>query len=217
MGDISSYNGGAVVAMVGDQCVAIACDKRLGMNQQITIGTNFPKAFRVTDKSFFAASGLATDVQTMYVNHPCTPCCRKEEIEFRVNMYEASSESKMSINKLSNMVSTMLYSRRFSPWFVEAVVAGLDAQNKPFISCFDLIGAPCNPDDFVVAGTCAEQLYGICEALFKPNAGPDELFEIVSQCLMAGIDRDCLSGWGAQVYIITPTSISLRTLKTRMD
>jgi len=39
------YNGGSVVAMVGKNCVAIACDLRLG-NQALTVATNFEKVSR---------------------------------------------------------------------------------------------------------------------------------------------------------------------------
>lgn len=43
------------------------------------------------------------------------------------------------------------------------------------------IGCPNEPEDFVVSGTCSEQLYGMCEALWEPNLKPDELFETISQ------------------------------------
>ena len=81
-------------------------------------------------------------------------------------------------------------------------MAGLDEKNVPFLSAMDLIGAPVFTDDFVVAGTSSESLYGMCETLYRPNLDPDELFETVSQCLMSAVDRDCLSGWGGVVYIV---------------
>ena len=31
---------------------------------------------------------------------------------------------------------------------------------------------------------------------------PDQLFETVSQALLAAVDRDCLAGWGAVVHIM---------------
>lgn len=31
---------------------------------------------------------------------------------------------------------------------------------------------------------------------------PENLFEIVSQCLMNAVDRDALSGWGGEVTIM---------------
>ena len=39
---IMSYNGGAVLAMSGDHCVAICSDLRFGRELQ-TIATDFPK------------------------------------------------------------------------------------------------------------------------------------------------------------------------------
>lgn len=58
---------------------------------------------------------------------------------------------------------------RFGPYFVEPIVAGLKADNKPFISGFDLIGAPVFTEDFVVGGTCTENLHGMCESLYRPD------------------------------------------------
>jgi len=45
----------------------------------------------------------------------------------------------------------------------------------------------------------------------------EELFQATSQCLLTGVDRDALAGWGAVVYVITPDKVVARTLKGRMD
>lgn len=58
------YNGGAVVAMVGKNCVAIASDKRLGQ-RGLTVSNDFPKAFCVSPQLYIGLAGLATDVQTL--------------------------------------------------------------------------------------------------------------------------------------------------------
>ena len=91
----------------------------------------------------------------------------------------------------------------------------------------DTIGAGLYTPKFAVSATCAESLLGTCEALYyyilfimcsyKENMEPEELFEVVSQCLLSSVDRDAYSGWGAEVYIITPTQIIQRRLKARMD
>ena len=62
--DIMSYNGGVAVAMKGKECVAIACDKRYGV-QNKTIATNFTKIFQYGDHCFVAFCGLATDVSLL--------------------------------------------------------------------------------------------------------------------------------------------------------
>lgn len=81
----------------------------------------------------------------------------------------------------------------------------------------DLIGAPVFVDDFVVSGTCTSNLHGMCESLFKPDMEKEELFEVLSQCLLNAVDRDAISGWGAIVHIITPEGVSTRKLKCRQD
>jgi 20S proteasome subunit beta 3 len=203
---ILEYNGGAVVAMVGKNCVAIASDKRYGIRQQ-TVGNNMQKVFKMHDKCFIGMAGLATDVQTVY-----------EKLKFRVNLYKLREDRDIKPSSFSNLVSNMLYEKRFGPWFIEPVIAGLEGpENKPFICAQDLIGASCFTDNFVVSGTCSEALYGMCESLFKPDMEPDELFEVISQCLLAAIDRDCITGWGAVVHILTPDKIITKHLKTRQD
>ena len=58
------YNGGAIVAMVGKGCVAIASDKRLGQ-QALMVSNQFPKIFPIEDGLVLGLAGLATDVQTL--------------------------------------------------------------------------------------------------------------------------------------------------------
>ena len=59
---------------------------------------------------------------------------------------------------------------RFGPYFIEPVIAGLDPKtNQPYVASLDLIGCPMVTDDFVVSGTCTEQMYGMCESLWEPD------------------------------------------------
>ena len=44
-----------------------------------------------------------------------------------------------------------------------------DGEIEPYIYAADLIGAGLFADDFVVAGTASEALYGLCESLYKPD------------------------------------------------
>jgi 20S proteasome subunit beta 3 len=81
----------------------------------------------------------------------------------------------------------------------------------------DLIGAAVLTKDFVVAGSSSENLYGMAESLYRPDLGPEDLFETISQTLLSGVDRDAMAGWGAVVHIITTEGVITRDLKARMD
>ncbi|KAK3230615.1 hypothetical protein Dsin_002496 [Dipteronia sinensis] len=202
---IFEYNGSALVAMVGKNCFAIASDRRLGVQLQ-TIATDFQRIYQIHDRLFIGISGLATDAQTLY-----------QRLVFRHKLYELREERDMKPETFASLVSALLYEKRFGPYFCQPVIAGLGDENKPFICTMDAIGAKELAKDFVVAGSASESLYGACEAMFKPDMEPEELFETISQALQASVDRDCLSGWGGHVYVVTPTEVKERILKGRMD
>jgi 20S proteasome subunit beta 3 len=203
---ITEYNGGGLVAMVGKNCVAIASDRRYGIRNQ-TVGMNFERIFKMHDSCFVGLSGLATDVQTV-----------SQKLKFRANMYKLREERDIKPSAMANLVSSLLYEKRFGPYFCEPIICGIEGDdNKPFICAQDLIGAACYASDFVVGGTCGEALYGMCESLFKKDMEPEDLFETISQALLSSVDRDCLSGWGAVVHIITVDKIITRELKGRQD
>ena len=202
---ILAYNGGAVIAMGGKNCVAICSDSRLGIQAQ-TVAKDFKKIFRINDRLQIGLTGLASDVISL-----------NQVLQFKCNMYKFAEHREIKPETFSGLLSTCLYEKRFSPWFCEPVVAGLTEDNQPYISAMDLLGAPVVTREYAVSGTCTSNLHGMCEALYRPDLEPNELFEVISQCLLAAVDRDALSGWGAEVLIITPEGTITRKLKVRQD
>lgn len=193
------------MAAKGKNCVVIASDLRLGQ-QAMTVACNFDKVFRVTEKTYVGLPGLASDVATL-----------KERFRYRVNMYKMKEERDIEPEIFANLVSSTLYERRFGPYFIEPVIAGINSKDEPFIAASDVVGCLNFAKDFVVSGTASDKLFGMAEGLWEPDLGPEELFETVSQILLGALERDALSGWGAVVRIITPDKVIERTLKARMD
>lgn len=132
-------------------------------------------------------------------------------------MYKLREERNMKPTTFGHLVSAVLYERRFGPYFTSPVIAGLEDDGTPYLCGMDSIGAMETAKDFMVAGTAPESLYGMCESMWRPDMAADELFETISQCLLSGVDRDALAGWGAVVHLITPDKAITRTLKGRMD
>uniref|UniRef100_A0A8C5FYS4 Proteasome subunit beta n=1 Tax=Gouania willdenowi TaxID=441366 RepID=A0A8C5FYS4_GOUWI len=188
-----SYNGGAVMAMRGKNCVAVASDRRFGIQAQM-VTTDFQKIFPMGDRLYIGLAGLATDVQTV-----------AQRLRFRLNLYELKEGRQIKPKTFMSMVSNLLYERRFGPYYIEPVIAGLDPKTlEPFICSLDLIGCPMVTEDFVVSGTCSEQMYG----MYKRSS----LFAMLN-----AVDRDAVSGMGVVVHVIEKDKITTRTLKARMD
>jgi 20S proteasome alpha/beta subunit len=100
---------------------------------------------------------------------PATRVSVRSRLKFKLNMYTMTEEREIKPKTLSALISTMMYEKRFGPWFVEPVIAGLTEDNQPFLSSMDCLGCEMMTKDFVVAGTMEEALYGMCESLYKPD------------------------------------------------
>lgn len=202
---IFEYNGSAIVAMAGKDCVAIGSDLRFGVQLQ-TMTTDRPKVHKIHDKLYLGLSGLGTDTQTLL-----------ERLNFRHNLYKLREERTMKPATFGHMVSAALYEKRFGSYFAAPVIAGLNEDGSTYLCGMDSIGAMETAHDFMLSGTAPESLYGMCESMWRPDMNPEELFETLSQCLLSGVDRDALAGWGAVVHVITKDNVVTRTLKGRMD
>ncbi|CAM9420505.1 unnamed protein product [Pylaiella littoralis] len=199
-------NGGSCLAMAGKDCVALAVDRRFGLEGQL-VSTEAKRVLKINGQLLCGFTGLWTDALTVMQDLSSEVALKSLE----------EGDRPISPAALAGLLSTLLYSRRGSPFFVEPIVAGLDSRGKPYICGQDILGAPVEVDDFVVAGTSAQSLYGTCEAFFRVGMEREELFRAASRCLLSALERDCLSGYGAVVHLITEDGIESRELTTRMD
>lgn len=126
---IFEYNGAAIIAMAGKDCVAIGSDLRFGVQLQ-TISTDSKKVYQIHNRLFVGLGGLATDAETLH-----------EKLVFRHNLYKLREERDIKPSTFGHLLSSMLYERRFGPFFTGPVVAGLEPDNKPYICGMDSIGA----------------------------------------------------------------------------
>lgn len=192
--------------MAGNQCVGIASDRRFGANQQ-TIAMDMERIFKINNRTLVGFSGLGTDVATVY-----------EDVKMRADMFKLREDREIKPRTFESMMSNYLYSKRFGPFFIEPIVVGLEGDDfQPLVCSHDLLGMPVYTDSFAVSGTASSSLLGTCETFYKPNLGPEELYEVMAQSLISATDRDCLSGYGAVIYILTPDRLIMRQVEGRAD
>lgn len=152
--NIFEYNGSTVIAMKGKNCVAIASDKRFA-TARTTQDINMQRIFKINSKVYVGFSGLVTDVDTMH-----------ETLIFHHQLYKLRENRDMSPAVLSHLICNLLYEKRWGPYFVEPIVAGLDENNEPFVSTSDSVGAEEKSSPFVGSGTGYSGIIGSCEALY---------------------------------------------------
>lgn len=128
------------MAMRGKNCVAIAADRRYGIQAQM-VTTDFQKVFPMGDRLYIGLAGLATDVQTVWVSltfiihfphnkkvfvterskisqmlmETCSLYIvfRAQRLKFRLNLYELKEGRQIKPKTFMSMVSNLLYERRW--------------------------------------------------------------------------------------------------------
>ena len=212
--DPMSMNGGSILAMAGNGCVALAVDKRFGSgSQMVNIAPRHvfsPHAYLMV-----AFTGLEGDIQSL-----------SQELRIHVNSKNRRSfitevERIISPKAMASLTSHVLYNRRGSPYYVEPLVVGLEqtanGDLQPYLCAQDCLGAKSKSDAFVCAGVASKSMYGTAEALWRPHLSSEELAEICGKAFLSALERDCLSGYGVIIYLITKDGIMEYDLATRND
>jgi 20S proteasome subunit beta 3 len=141
----------------------------------------------------------------------------------------SSSSSKrnrrVSPTSMASLTSHVLYSRRQAPYYVEPLVVGLVPKENvgkkkglcPFLCSYDLLGAQSRSEAFICSGVATKSMYGTAEALWRPGLNEEELVKVCGQAFLSALERDCLSGYGAIIYLITKDGITEYDLACRND
>ncbi len=83
-------------------------------------------------------------------------------MKFRTNLYELREQRKLKPVVLYNMLTNLLYERRFGPYFVFALVIGLDPKTgETFVYDSDNIGAISDNVNLATVGTASEYIFGL--------------------------------------------------------
>lgn len=205
MSDIENHYGGSIVALVGKDCVALLNDNRLGSGF-ITLSKNFQRIHEIAPRIYVGLCTFIPDCQFLL-----------KKIRKHVALFRLDENREIEPEELANLISYILYSYRASPLYTSPIVIGLDSKNKPYVCKMDCIGCKTEPGNFVASGTAEQNLMGMCETLYRDDLNEEELFTVGAQAFLNSVDRDALSGWGANCVLITPENKIIRKIKGRCD
>mmetsp|Transcript_60457 Transcript_60457/g.148344 ORF Transcript_60457/g.148344 Transcript_60457/m.148344 type:complete len:179 (-) Transcript_60457:128-664(-) len=157
--------------------------------------------------------GLETDVQTL---------SRELKVQIASTRNRALGfgtylpSRQITPSALAHLTSHVLYNKR--GYYVEPIVVGLmEETHQPFLCSMDMIGALSFSKQFVVSGAASKSLYGTAEALWRENLEPEDLAEVCGKAFQSALERDCYSGYGILVYLITRDGIVEYDLSSRND
>jgi len=114
-------NGGTILAIAGADFSVIAGDTR--QSEGYSIQTRYaPKVFRLTDRAVLAVNGFAAD-GNMFV----------KKVRQRLEWYHHAHAKDMPLRSIARLIQTMLYARRFFPYYVYNILGGIEEDGLSFV------------------------------------------------------------------------------------
>lgn len=203
----------SICAIAGENFAVIGADTRLSINMNI-LSRNQSKLFELTPKAILGSCGSWND-----------------SIEFatllklKIQEYEDAHDSReMSVKAIAQFASIAMYNRRFFPFGVRNLLAGIH-EGKGFVFSFDVIGhCCCQP--YCAAGSSVSLMQPVLDNQIsfrnmeeKPNVEltVERAVDLITDCFISAAERDIYTGDSILIKVITQDGVEDRTVMLRKD
>ncbi|KAG8908393.1 Proteasome subunit beta type-6 [Tulasnella sp. 403] len=187
-----SENGGTILAIAGQDFAVVAGDTR--QSEGYNIQTRYaPKVFRLTDKAVLAVNGFAAD-GNMFV----------KKVKQRLEWYRHAHGKDMPLRAIARMIQTMLYAKRFFPYYVYNILGGIEEDGSGAVYSFDPVGS-------YERELC--RAAGAAQSLVQPFLD-NQVLSIVTDSFTSATERHIEVGDGLEIYVILAKGKSLSGLES---
>lgn len=206
-------NGGSLVAIAGEDFSVIASDTRLTSGYSI-YSREQSKLFQLSPTSVLGSSGCWCDVLTL-----------TKLMDARIKMYQHEHMKQMSCPAVAQMLATMLYYKRFFPYYVSNVLAGLDSEGRGCLYHYDPVGHH-EKDTYYAGGSSGALLQPLLdnqigfknmENVEKTQVTLEKALAIIKDVFISAAERDINTGDGIIIKVITKEGIKESTFPLRRD
>lgn len=172
------------------------------------------KLFTMTSKAVLATCGNWCDSDTL-----------TSILKTRVKQYADTHENReISLNALAQLMSTMMYGRRFFPYYVSNILAGI-YEGKGYVYSYDPIGH-CERHTYRAGGSSSALLQpildnqvGLKNMELKPNVPltVERAVDLVTDAFVSAAERDIYTGDAVLISIVTEKGVEQRKVPLRKD
>ncbi|KAF2481052.1 putative proteasome component Prs3 [Neohortaea acidophila] len=215
-------NGGSTLGISGADFTIIAGDTR--STSGYNINTRYaPKLFKIggdgpnneNARIVLSVVGFAADGRAL-----------KERLDTVVKMYKYQHGKDISVHACAQRLSHLLYNKRFFPFYVTAILGGVDDEGKGALYSYDPVGSY-EREQCRAAGAAASLIMPFLDNQvnlknqYDPNSGPglekkpreaqplprETVEQLVKDAFTSAVERHIEVGDGLQTMIITKDGI----------
>ncbi|XP_015927538.1 proteasome subunit beta type-1 [Parasteatoda tepidariorum] len=209
-------NEGSIVAIRGDDFVVIGADTRLSTGYSI-LSRDCPKLFKLSNKTIMGLTGCWCDALTL-----------SRLVEARMKMYMHEHNKQISTPALAQLLSSLLYYKRFFPYYVHSVVAGLDNEGKGRVYSYDSVGHKSETSN-IAFGSAAHLLQPLLDNQIdgknigdvvpkkEPKINIDDSVTIIKDVFTSAAERNIYCGDSVLMYILSADGLKEMSFSLRKD
>ncbi|RLF06839.1 MAG: proteasome endopeptidase complex, archaeal, beta subunit [Thermoprotei archaeon] len=181
---------------VGIRCVdgiVLATDRRVTSGLYVA-NKRGKKILQIDDMVYATIAGVVADAQMLI-----------DRIKAHVKYVKTSTKQPLSVKAIASLMSNILFSSRFFPLIVQAIVAGIDNEGPKMFN-LDFFGT-LTEEKYIATGSGSPLAIAVLETKYRDDLTVKEAIPIVIEAVKAAMKWDPGSGEGFDVIVITREGI----------
>jgi len=210
-------NGGTSLAVCGKDengggYAVLVADTRLSTGYRIHT-RECSKVTQLTKSCVISSCGMKSDAITLH-----------KTLKVRIVMYQHKHRREPSVTAIAQMLSTMLYGRRFFPYYTFNILAGVDDAGEGACYHYDAIGS-FERVPYTTSGSGSSLVMSVLDSQLQQGnktAPPAKLTKtetiaLVKDALSSVGERDIFTGDFGEVFLIDAGGVNLEKFELRLD
>ena len=172
--------GTTTVGLVCKDCVILGSESKSTLGYLISSKTA-QKVYQIDDRMAVTTAGSSGDAQALV-----------RLIQAEIKIYKLSRNNEITVNATATLLSNVLQSARWYPYWAMLILGGVDNAGGHVYS-IDPIGGT-EEDKYTATGSGSPMAYGVLEDSFREGLTKDEGVRLAVRAIRSARERDIFSG-----------------------
>ncbi len=190
MTNVDQYKGTTTIGIVCEDGVVLASESRVTMGNFIS-SKEGKKIYQIDDLVGMTIAGGVGDAQNLV-----------RMITVEAKLYKMRRGKPMTVGAIATLLSNVLNSNRYYPYFVQLMIGGVD-ENAASLYSLDAVGGQIEERLATAQGSGSPMAFGVIEDRYREKMPLKEGIDLAVRALSSAIKRDAASGNEMHVVTIT--------------
>ncbi|MGZ4892208.1 MAG: archaeal proteasome endopeptidase complex subunit beta, partial [Halobacteriota archaeon] len=186
MTNVDHYKGTTTIGIVCKDGVVLASESRVTMGNFIS-SKEGKKIYQIDDLVGMTIAGGVGDAQSLV-----------RTITVEAKLYKMRQGKPMTVGAIATLLSNILNSNRYYPYFVQLMIGGFD-KNASSLYSLDAVGGQIEERLASAQGSGSPIAFGVIEDRYSEKISVEEGVDLAIRALSSAMKRDSASGNGMRI------------------